>query len=130
MKILVTETAGFIGFHLAKKLLDRGDEVVDLDNISNYYDVNLKYGRLNKPQASKTSDSTDHLYSISTTGLRFFTVYAPAEKNFMEMQTGNVESAYADTSTLMKDFDHKPYTPLAKGVSEFVQWYRAFYGCN
>jgi len=46
MKILVTGTAGFIGYHLAKKLLDRGDEVVGLDNINDYYDVNLKYGRL------------------------------------------------------------------------------------
>jgi len=46
-KILVTATAGFIGYPLAKKLLDRGDEVVGLDNINDYYDVNLKYGRLN-----------------------------------------------------------------------------------
>lgn len=43
MKILITGTAGFIGFHLAKKLLERGDEVVGLDNINDYYDVNLKY---------------------------------------------------------------------------------------
>ena len=46
MKILVTGTAGFIGFHLAKKLLERGDEVVGIDNINDYYDVNLKYSRL------------------------------------------------------------------------------------
>ena len=46
MKILVTGTAGFIGHNLAKKLLERGDEVVGLDNINDYYDVNLKYGRL------------------------------------------------------------------------------------
>ena len=46
MKILVTGSAGFIGFHLAKKLLQRGDEVVGLDNINDYYDVNLKYARL------------------------------------------------------------------------------------
>jgi UDP-glucuronate 4-epimerase len=46
MKILVTGTAGFIGYHLAKKLLERGDEVVGLDNINDYYDVNLKYARL------------------------------------------------------------------------------------
>ena len=46
MKILVTGTAGFIGFHLAKKLLERGDEVIGLDNINDYYDVNLKYARL------------------------------------------------------------------------------------
>jgi len=46
MKILVTGTAGFIGFHLAKRLLDRGDEVIGIDNINDYYDVNLKYDRL------------------------------------------------------------------------------------
>jgi len=46
MKILVTGTAGFIGYHLAKKLIARGDEVVGLDVINDYYDVNLKYARL------------------------------------------------------------------------------------
>ena len=46
MKILVTGSAGFIGFHLAKKLLEQGYDVVGLDNINHYYDVNLKYGRL------------------------------------------------------------------------------------
>jgi len=46
MKILVTGTAGFIGFHLANRLLERGDEVVGLDSINDYYDVNLKYSRL------------------------------------------------------------------------------------
>lgn len=46
MKILVTGTAGFIGFHLAKKLLERGDEVVGIDCINDYYDVNLKYARM------------------------------------------------------------------------------------
>ena len=46
LKILVTGTAGFIGHALAKKLLARGDEVIGLDNINDYYDINLKYGRL------------------------------------------------------------------------------------
>ena len=46
MKILVTGTAGFIGFHLANRLLARGDEVVGLDNINDYYDIRVKYGRL------------------------------------------------------------------------------------
>ena len=46
MKILITGTAGFIGFHLAKKLLEQGNEVIGLDIINDYYDVNLKYARL------------------------------------------------------------------------------------
>jgi UDP-glucuronate 4-epimerase len=46
MKILITGTAGFIGHALTKKLLERGDEVIGIDNINNYYDINLKYARL------------------------------------------------------------------------------------
>ena len=46
MRILVTGTAGFIGSNVAMKLLARGDQVIGLDNLSDYYDVNLKKARL------------------------------------------------------------------------------------
>lgn len=46
MKYLITGTAGFIGFHLANELLKRGHQVVGIDNINDYYDVNLKFKRL------------------------------------------------------------------------------------
>lgn len=46
MKILVTGSAGFIGFHLVNKLLQSGNTVVGTDNINDYYDVELKYARL------------------------------------------------------------------------------------
>lgn len=48
MKILITGAAGFIGSHLAKRLLERGDNVVGLDNLNTYYDVNLKKARLDR----------------------------------------------------------------------------------
>lgn len=69
MKVLVTGTAGFIGFHLVEYLVSRGDEVVGIDIINDYYDVNLKFGRLlasgivadeidyNKPVKSKKNGS-------------------------------------------------------------------------
>lgn len=46
MNILITGTAGFIGSHLILKLLARGDNIIGLDNINDYYDQNVKYGRL------------------------------------------------------------------------------------
>lgn len=45
-KVLVTGAAGFIGFSLSRRLLERGDEVVGLDNLNDYYDVNLKIDRI------------------------------------------------------------------------------------
>ncbi|MDP9940118.1 NAD-dependent epimerase [Ectopseudomonas alcaliphila] len=48
MKVLVTGAAGFIGFHVCRRLLERGDEVVGIDNLNSYYEVTLKQARLEK----------------------------------------------------------------------------------
>ena len=66
MKILVTGTAGFIGYHLALKLLERGDEVIGLDNINDYYDVNLKYARLDNLGINKNELEDNKLVSSKT----------------------------------------------------------------
>ena len=52
MKVLVTGAAGFIGYHVAERLLARGDEVVGVDNVNDYYDPKLKEARLARLSAS------------------------------------------------------------------------------
>ncbi len=54
MTVLVTGAAGFIGFHVCHALLARGDAVVGIDNVNDYYDVALKKARL----ADQTSEGT------------------------------------------------------------------------
>jgi UDP-glucuronate 4-epimerase len=62
-KILVTGAAGFIGFHLSKHLLERGDQVVGLDNLNDYYDVTLKKDRLE--QLLGKPDFSFHLLDLA-----------------------------------------------------------------
>ena len=65
MKILVTGTAGFIGFHLALRLIDLGNEVIGLDSINDYYDVNLKYDRLRQQGIDENGLEYDLIYKSS-----------------------------------------------------------------
>ena len=59
MKVLVTGAAGFIGMHVAQRLLARGDTVVGLDNLNEYYDVNLKLARLKQLEHANFSFQQD-----------------------------------------------------------------------
>jgi UDP-glucuronate 4-epimerase len=52
-KVLITGAAGFIGYHLSERLTDNGDEVVGLDSLNDYYDVNLKVARLQMLQGKR-----------------------------------------------------------------------------
>ncbi|MBN2418514.1 MAG: NAD-dependent epimerase [Deltaproteobacteria bacterium] len=59
MKILVTGTAGFIGSYTAFRLLERGDEVIGLDSINDYYDINVKYSRLERAGIDRKKIQSD-----------------------------------------------------------------------
>ena len=75
MKILVTGAAGFIGSHTSKVLLDRGDEVIGLDNMNTYYDVRLKEARLARLEGrvffeELLPNGASVMYGIQKRGLR------------------------------------------------------------
>lgn len=81
-KVLITGTAGFIGFHLSNALLERGYEVVGLDNINDYYDVNLKYGRLEESGISKDQIKYNELvHSKKNTNYRFIKLNLEDQEN-------------------------------------------------
>ncbi len=65
MKILVTGTAGFIGYHLAQRLIARGDEVMGLDSVNDYYDPAVKYARLAQTGIAKESIGYNQLVGSS-----------------------------------------------------------------
>jgi len=69
-RVLITGTAGFIGFHLARRLVDQGYEVTGLDIINDYYDLNLKYDRLELSGISREQIAYNQLIS-STTSSRY-----------------------------------------------------------
>ena len=84
MKVLVTGAAGFIGYHLCEALLQKNLKVIGLDNINDYYDVNLKYRRLEKLGISRNSAEKFNVTSKSEThGNRF---------SFVRMELENREA--------------------------------------
>ena len=85
-KILVTGTAGFIGFHLARKLLERGNEVVGIDNINDYYDVNLKYARLAETGISRDAEQWHkHMQSTKYPNYSFVRMNLEDREPLMEL---------------------------------------------
>jgi UDP-glucuronate 4-epimerase len=70
MKVLVTGAAGFIGYHVTKRLIREGHDVVAIDSLNEYYDVSLKYGRLEE-LGIKADEISPGIISTGQNGLRF-----------------------------------------------------------
>jgi nucleoside-diphosphate-sugar epimerase len=102
MKVLVTGVAGFIGMHCTKRLLERGDEVVGLDNLSSYYSVELKKVRLAELKHPGFS--------------------------FTELDiAGDVKATYADTTALRAAVNFVPSTSLDAGLARFAAWFKSYH---
>ena len=72
MRILVTGTAGFIGSFTASRLARGGDEILGVDNINDYYDINIKYGRLQKDGINRSkAESGEYVQSTNLPTYRF-----------------------------------------------------------
>jgi len=91
MKVLITGTAGFIGSALADKMVARGDEVIGLDCINDYYDINVKYGRLErsgiiqKLEDGKNIDYNKVLTSSKNPNLKFIKLNLEDKDNLMKL---------------------------------------------
>lgn len=138
MKVLVTGAGGLIGMHCAQRLLERGDEVVGIGNLNDYYDVRLKEARLARLSRARfrfkrldlaDRDEMEQLFTraaaagdssgrgVPMTGLRFF-----------PLQPGDVTETYADVEALARDTGIRPNTPVRVSVRRFVDWYLSYYG--
>jgi UDP-glucuronate 4-epimerase len=88
MKILITGAAGFIGSHLAHRFLERGDEVLGLDNLNDYYDVRLKEARLNRLIDKRGFRFVRMNLEDRTATVKFFKAERPARVINLAAQAG------------------------------------------
>lgn len=108
-RILVTGAAGFIGFHTARRLLERGDEVIGLDNLNEYYDVRLKNARLEQLRASERFSFRKIDLSDRGEMERFFAESQPEVVIHLAAQAGvrySLTNPHAYTSSNITGFLH------------------------
>lgn len=123
MKILVTGAAGFIGSHVCKSLLRRGDEVIGLDDINSYYDVNLKFGRLLKLGIAR-AEITWYKFVVSDIYSKFSFVRMKLEdRQAMQMLFANGQFEVVINLAAQAGVRYSienPYTYLESNVNGFL----------
>ena len=98
MKVLITGVAGFIGFDVAKASLERGDQVVGIDNINDYYDPNLKLARLEQLKPYKNFNFEKVDITDRETLTRSFQSFKPSKVVNLAAQAGvrySIKNPYA-----------------------------------
>lgn len=105
MRYLLTGTAGFIGFHVANRLLDNGHQVIGLDNLNDYYDVNLKLARLSLLQRREGFEFTKADLADREAIAKLFVNYKPERVIHLAAQAGvrySIDNpfAYADSNLI------------------------------
>lgn len=114
MKVLVTGAAGFIGMHVSERLLARGDEVLGLDSLNDYYDVRLKVFNIGNHQPVPLMTYIETLEQA---------IGIQAEKRLLPMQDGD----FPATTPIRQNWPHGLVaTTVRQGVDRFVAWYHAF----
>src|SRR5690554_7294682 len=95
--ILVTGAAGFIGFFTMQRLLKDGYSVVGMDNINDYYDVNLKYARLKELGFEKedAEEWTVEISSKTTNGASFIRMNLEEDRKSTRLNSSHVRISYA-----------------------------------
>ena len=107
MKVLVTGSAGFIGSKLSLRLLERGDEVIGIDNLNDYYDVNLKLARLERNKAYDAYTEAKVDLENRTEIEKIFKDHAPQRVVNLAAQAGvrySLENPYAYIDTNIVGF--------------------------
>ncbi len=134
MKIIVTGVAGFIGYHVGERLLQRGDEVVGIDSISDYYDVQIKHDRL--ARLDKNSNFSFHKQDLAerettadlfkkTAAQRVIHLAAQAGVRYsLENPHAYVDSNLAGFMNILEACRHNPVEHLVYASSSSV------YGAN
>lgn len=107
MKILITGAAGFIGFHLSKKLLDESYQIIGIDNLNDYYDTNLKQSRLEI--LSKYNNFNFHVVDLKDKAAvdGIFETYQPTHVINLAAQAGvrySIENPYAYVDSNLTGF--------------------------
>ena len=140
MKYLIIGTAGFIGFHVAKKILRKGDYVLGLDNINDYYNTRMKYARLNELGIEKKGIKHNKILNSKIFKNHQFinidledrtnlenVLGKKAKINFQPLQLGDLKNTYADIDDLIKDFNFKLKIPFKEGIKHFINWFISYY---